>query len=231
MMESIDTVAGWIAATCDLVLHMDVHLGQLVGDWGGWAYALFFLIIFCETGLVVTPFLPGDSFLFALGALAAMERTGLNIYWLLILLTMAAIMGDTVNYSLGLKFGKKLAEKKSTWWFKKEYLLKTQVFYEKHGGKAIVIARFVPIIRTFAPFVAGMGSMSYRRFIIFNIAGGTAWIGIILESGYFFGNMPAVKANFHLVILGIIGISLLPLVVEYAKSRLRRKNQSISTGP
>lgn len=230
-MEFLDAIADWIAALWVLVLHMDHHLGQLVGDWGGWAYAIFFLIIFCETGLVVTPFLPGDSFLFALGALAALEQSGLNIYWLFFLLTMAAIMGDTVNYSLGLKFGKKLSEKKSTWWFKKAHLLKTQVFYEKHGGKAIVLARFVPIIRTFAPFVAGMGTMSYRRFIIFNIAGGTAWICIILWSGYFFGNMPAVKANFHLVILGIIGVSLLPLVVEYAKSRLRRKNQSISTGP
>lgn len=226
---SFDIIVEWLAVACALVLHMDVHLGQLVSDWGGWAYALFFLIIFCETGLVVTPFLPGDSFLFALGALAAFPPAGLNIYWLVVLLTLAAIVGDTVNYSLGMKFGKKLSERKSTWWFKKEHLQKTQEFYEKHGGKAIVIARFVPIIRTFAPFVAGMGTMSYRRFIIFNIAGGTAWVVLILLTGYFFGNLPAIKANFHLVILGIIGISLLPIIVEYTKSRLRRKSQSTNT--
>jgi len=196
-------------------MHLDVHLSALTDQYGVWTYAILFLIIFCETGLVVTPFLPGDSLLFAVGSLAALGS--LRIDYLLVLLTVAAILGDTVNYGVGRFMGPKVFSMKGSRVFKLEYLERTRSFYKKYGGKTIIFARFVPIIRTFAPFVAGVGAMDYRRFVFFNIAGGLAWIGILLGAGYFFGSMTIVKKNFTMVIFVIIFISILPGVIEYMR--------------
>jgi membrane-associated protein len=204
------------------ILHLDVHLAALVSQFGGWTYAILFLIIFCETGLVVTPILPGDSLLFATGALAAVSD--LNVVVLFVLLSIAAILGDAVNYHIGKTVGEKLFDGRIRY-LKREYLDRTHAFYEKYGGKTIVIARFVPIIRTFAPFVAGMGAMSYRKFATYNIAGGILWIGSILFAGYLFGNIPMVKDNFGLVVIGIIVVSILPALVEVGKSRWKVRAQ------
>ncbi len=208
----------------DLILHLDRHLNEIIQDYGVWTYLILFTIIFCETGLVVTPFLPGDSLLFAAGALAALTDSPLNIFLLFLLLTVAAIIGDTVNYWIGAYIGPKAFSSKSRF-FKREYLEQTQAFYEKHGGKTIIIARFIPIIRTFAPFVAGIGSMTYWRFILYNITGGIIWVGLCLLLGYLFGNLPFVKKNFSLVILAIIFISLLPALIEYLRHRAARNTQ------
>jgi len=205
----------------DLFLHLDKHLFILVTDYRNWTYLFLFCIIFCETGLVVTPFLPGDSLLFAAGAIAALGI--LNIWILVGLLCIAAILGDSVNYSLGKLLGGKVFERNYRL-IKKEYLYRTQEFYEKHGGKTIIIARFVPIIRTFAPFIAGVGSMNYLRFILFNIIGGILWVFICSFGGYFFGNLPFVKSNFSVVVMAIIFISILPLILEYLKHKLKPKN-------
>lgn len=203
----------------DLFLHVDERLTQVVQMYGAWTYALLFIIIFLETGLVVTPFLPGDSLLFAAGALAA---TGaLDVTWLFILLSAAAILGDTVNYWIGHAIGPR-AFSGNIRFLRKEYLERTHQFYEKYGGKAIVLARFVPIVRTFAPFVAGVGSMSYGRFVFYNIFGGVLWCAIFIFGGYFFGNLPIVKENFEIVIVAIILISLLPPVIEYFQSRRKK---------
>jgi len=204
----------------DLFLHLDRHLTWVFENYGLWTYLILFLIIFCETGLVVTPFLPGDSLLFGVGALAA--GSSLNVGWLFILLSIAAIVGDAVNYWIGYKIGSKLLQREDSRFIKKEYIDRTHRFYEKYGGKTIIFARFVPIIRTFAPFVAGIGRMSYWHFAVYNVVGGLVWISSFLYAGYFFGNIPAVKKNFTLVILGIIVVSILPGVIELVRARRAR---------
>ncbi len=204
----------------DLFLHLDQHLTWVFENYGLWTYLILFLIIFCETGLVVTPFLPGDSLLFGVGALAA--GSSLNVGWLFILLSIAAVMGDAVNYWIGYKIGSKLLQREDSRFIKKEYIDRTHRFYEKYGGKTIIFARFVPIIRTFAPFVAGIGRMSYWHFAVYNVVGGLVWISSFLYAGYFFGNIPVVKKNFTLVILGIIVVSILPGVIELVRARRAR---------
>ena len=200
----------------DFILHIDTHLDQIIAQYGTWTYAILILIIFCETGLVVLPLLPGDSLLFAAGAFAA--RGTLDPFVLLISLSIAAIMGDTVNYWIGAWIGPR-AFSGNVRFLKKEYLDKTAAFYARHGGKTIVMARFVPIVRTFAPFVAGVGAMDYPRFIVYNVGGAVAWVGLFVFGGYFFGNLPAVRSNFTLVILGIIAVSVTPMVIEWLKAR------------
>lgn len=203
----------------DFVIHIDVHLHELVTAYGSWTYAILFAIIFCETGLVVTPFLPGDSLLFAAGAFAA---TGtLDAAWLFVLLSIAAIIGNVVNYWIGYYLGPRLLKNGHVRFLNKQYLERTHRFYEKHGGKTIVIARFLPIIRTFAPFVAGIGFMSYTRFMIYNVAAGIFWVGVFIFGGYYFGNLPAVRNNFSLVIVAIIVISMLPAIIELIRHKLR----------
>lgn len=201
----------------DLFLHLDEHLAELIAKYGAWTYAILFGIVFCETGLVATPLLPGDSLLFAAGALAA---TGsLNVHTAVIFLIFAAVLGDTVNYWIGHRVGPKVFHKEKARFFRKEYLDRTHQFYEKHGGKTIVIARFIPIIRTFAPFVAGIGRMRYGKFFLYNVVGGVAWVVSFVYGGYSFGNIPVVKRNFTLVILAIIIISIMPSVMEYLRHR------------
>jgi len=201
----------------DFVVHIDAHLADLVAQYGAWIYGILFLIVFCETGLVVAPLLPGDSLLFAAGALAA--STGkMNIFGLWALLTVAAILGDAVNYAVGARVGKGIF-KPGNRVLKVEYLRKTEGFYEKHGNKTIILARFVPIVRTFAPFVAGVGSMSYARFATYNVVGGVAWTTLFLFGGYAFGNIPFVQRHFEWVTIGIIVVSILPIVREYWKAR------------
>ena len=203
----------------DLFLHLDQHLELIIRDYGLWTYLILFLIVFCETGLVVTPILPGDSLLFAAGALAA--TTSLEVGWLLALLGVAAIAGDTVNYWIGHRVGPKVFSGGRTRLLNREYLDRTHAFYEKHGGKTIVIARFMPIIRTFAPFVAGIGSMNYARFLMYNVVGGVVWVSVFILGGYLFGNIPVVKRNFTLVIMTIIVISILPGIFEFLRHRHR----------
>ncbi len=200
----------------DFILHLDEHLSTIISQYGTWTYAILFLIVFMETGFVVTPFLPGDSLLFAAGSFAALGA--LNPWMIIILLSIAAILGDTINYWIGNYIGER-AFSGSIRWLKQEYLEQTQEFYEKHGGKTIILARFVPIIRTFAPFVAGVGSMSYGKFISYNVIGGIVWVNIFTFLGYFFGNLPFVEKNFELVIFAIIFISFIPPVMEYFKAR------------
>jgi len=202
----------------DLVLHLDKHLGELISQYGTLTYLILFGVIFMETGLVVTPFLPGDSLLFAAGALAALDNSPLNVVVLYLLLASAAVLGDTVNYWIGHKIGPR-AFSGNVRFLKKEYLERTHQFYEKHGGKTIFLARFVPIIRTFAPFVAGVGKMSYAYFISYNVIGGIVWTALFIFAGYFFGNISFVKENFSLVIIAIVLVSVLPAVVEYIRSR------------
>lgn len=205
-----------LAQFIDLMLHLDRHLAVLVQNYGTWVYALLFLIIFSETGLVITPFLPGDSLLFVAGALAAVG--GMDVGVLLVLLIVAAILGDTVNYAVGKWFGARLATSR---WIKPEYLARTQAFYDRHGGKTIVLARFIPIVRTFAPFVAGIGAMRYRRFIAYNVGGAIGWVVFFVGGGYLFGNLPIVRQNLSLVLLGIIVLSLTPLLWEFWRQRRR----------
>jgi len=200
----------------DFILHIDTHLVELVHNYGILTYAILFGIIFAETGLVVTPFLPGDSLLFASGAIAAIGS--LNVFLIWAVLVCAAISGDTANYWIGHFFGEKLITSKLSI-IKKEHIDKTQAFYDKHGGKTIILARFVPIVRTFAPFVAGIGKMHYGKFISYNIIGGIAWVTLFTFAGYFFGNIPAVKHNFTIVIFGIIGISVIPIILETIKAK------------
>lgn len=208
----------------DLFIHLDKHISLVLQMFGGWTYLIVFLIIFCETGLVVTPILPGDSLLFGLGTFAA--KGDLDPWLLIVLLSIAAILGDTVNYAVGKFVGPKIFHKDDVRFFKKEYLDRTHRFYEKHGGKTIIIARFIPIIRTFAPFVAGIGAMTYTRFIIYNIVGGITWISSFVLGGYYFGNLPFVKNNFTLVIIAIIIISVLPGVFEYIRHRRQAASES-----
>jgi len=204
----------------DIILHLDQHLAAWITLFGPWIYVLMFIIIFCETGLVVTPFLPGDSLLFALGALSALE-SGLDVWILLSTLTVAGILGDTVNYHIGKFLGPKVFDQNNRF-FKKEYLVQTQAFYENWGAFTIVAARFAPIARTFAPFVAGIGSMEYKKFLSYNVAGAILWVFTFILAGHFFGNLPVVKRNFHIVIFGVIFVSVLPMLVPWIKSRLKK---------
>ena len=209
-----------ISKLIDLFLHLDKHLNEIISQYGAWTYLILFLIVFCETGLVVTPFLPGDSLLFAAGAFAALGS--LNVFWLFALLSIAAVAGDTINYWLGHWVGPKVFYRENVRFLNKKHLERTHEFYERYGGKTIIIARFVPIIRTFAPFVAGIGSMSYGRFIAYNVIGGVAWVAICVFAGYYFGNLEIVKRNFSLVIVAIVLISVVPMVVEYIRHRVNR---------
>jgi membrane-associated protein len=207
----------------DIFLHIDEYLGDIVRTFGVWTYVLLFIVIFAETGLVVTPFLPGDSLLFAAGAIAALVPDTLNIVVLIIVLSLAAILGDTVNYWIGHWVGPKAFSGKVRF-LKREHLDRTNAFYEKHGGKTIILARFVPIVRTFAPFVAGIGAMNYSRFIVYNVAGGVAWVLIFTLLGYFFGNVPFVQHNFEFVIIAIVLISVLPAVWEVVAEKMRGRH-------
>ncbi len=207
----------FITTLLDVFMHIDKHLSTIIQSYGLWTYLILFLIIFLETGLVVTPLLPGDSLLFAAGTFAALEA--LDVTWLLVLLSIAAIAGDTANYWIGAYIGPKVFHKEKVRFLNREYLDRTHRFYEKYGGKTIVIARFIPIIRTFAPFVAGIGSMTYWRFIGYNVIGGVAWIAACIFAGYYFGNLPVVRKNFSLVIVAIVFISILPGIIEYVRHR------------
>lgn len=218
-MELLTQFADLIKFLIDFILHIDVHLAELVAQYGTWVYSILFLIIFCETGLVVTPFLPGDSLLFVAGALSALDTNDVNVHLMVLLLLFAAILGDAVNYSIGRIFGEKLFSNPNSRIFKREYLDKTHAFYEKHGGKAIILARFVPIVRTFAPFVAGMGKMSYRHFAFYNVTGAIAWVLLFTYAGYFFGDLDIVQKNLKLLIVAIIVISILPGVIEVIRHR------------
>ena len=211
-MEFLQTVL-------DLFLHLDQHLNQWAGVLGPWLYVLLFVIVFCETGLVVTPFLPGDSLLFAVGALASIEGSPISLPLIAILLIVAAITGDAVNYAVGNYLGPMVFTSDHVRFLNRRHLERTHEFYERHGGKTIVLARFVPIVRTFAPFVAGIGKMSYRYFAVYNVTGALAWVLSFLLAGYYFGQIPTVKRNFHIVIVAIIIISILPMVFEYLRAR------------
>ncbi|HWZ47562.1 MAG TPA: DedA family protein [Herbaspirillum sp.] len=201
----------------DFILHIDVHLAQLATAYGPWLFLILFLIIFCETGLVVMPFLPGDSMLFVTGAIAA--AGAFNIHLMVATLILAAVLGDSLNYQIGRMIGLKVFNKPDSRIFKRKHLDRTHAFYERHGGKTIIIARFAPIIRTFAPFVAGVGAMRYTRFLPYNIIGAVAWVGAFSYAGYFFGNLPLVKKNLSLLILAIVVISLMPAVMGFLRQR------------
>ncbi|MGN5955631.1 DedA family protein [Sphingobacterium lactis] len=214
----------FIYAIIDFILHIDDHLVEIVNNYQTWTYLILFLIIFAETGLVVTPFLPGDSLLFATGAIIAKPETDLNVFVMWVLLMVAGILGDMVNYHIGKYFGPKAFSGKYKF-LKKEYLEKTEKFYEKYGGKTIIYARFVPIIRTFAPFVAGVGSMSYGKFASYNVIGAILWVTSFLFIGYFFGGLPVIKDNFTIVIFAIIFLSLLPPIIEVIKEKYGKKKE------
>jgi len=204
----------------DIVLHLDVHLLEWVESYGVWIYAILFAIIFSETGFVVTPFLPGDSLLFVAGAIAATDA--MNVHLLAVLLATAAILGNTVNYAIGRWLGKTFFRDRGSRWLNPAHLDKAHAFYERHGGKAVVISRFLPIVRTYVPFVAGMAAMSAREYTAYNVAGGVLWVGSLLYAGYFFGNIPWIRGNLTAIIIGIVVVSLLPLVYAYVKSRFAR---------
>jgi membrane-associated protein len=210
----------------DFILHIDQHLNEIIQSFGVWTYAILFVVIFAETGLVITPFLPGDSLLFAAGTFAALGSLNVFILWLV--LFAAAVLGDTVNYWIGNKIGPRVFEQDYRF-LKREYLEQTQEFYDKHGGKTIVLARFVPIVRTFAPFVAGVGTMNYSRFLAFNVLGAFIWTALFVFLGYFFGNIPIIKENFELAIIGIIMLSVLPMVYEWLKHRGNGKKESVES--
>jgi len=211
-----NTNLNWNGDIIDLILHVDKYLGQIINHYGFWTYLILFVVVFCETGLVVTPFLPGDSLLFAAGSFAAIGV--LNPFMLFVSISIAAILGDTVNYWMGHYVGPRVFKEKVRF-LKREYLERTHSFYEKHGGKTIILARFIPIIRTFAPFVAGIGAMTYGKFISYNVIGGIVWVALFVYSGYFFGTLLVVKNNFSLVIIVIIILSIVPIVIELLKKR------------
>lgn len=223
-MEFVHQAVGIFLHLIDLFLHLDVYLNQLVVDVGNWIYPLLFLVIFCETGLVVTPILPGDSLLFAIGALSSIEGSPLNLPLLGVLLVAAAVLGDACNYLIGKHLGPAVFKRKDSWLLNKKHLEQAHAFYERHGGKTIILARFVPIVRTFAPFVAGIGGMKYRRFALYNLAGAALWVPPLLTLGYFMGNIPAVKTNFHIVVVVIVLISVAPGVVEFLRARREGQN-------
>lgn len=211
----------------DILLHLDKHLYELCTAYGAWVYAILFVVVLCETGLVVTPFLPGDSLLFAVGSLAAIGA--LDFTTSVLLLITAAILGDTANYWIGDYVGPKVFHYEHSRFLNKEYLIRTHQFYEKHGGKTIIIARFLPIIRTFAPFVAGIGSMTYRRFLLFNVVGAVLWVMLFVPAGYFFGSVPFVKNNFSLVIIALVLIPGIPAVVEVIKMQIKRRRDCLKS--
>lgn len=213
----------YIQYLIDFVLHLDVHLAGLISQYGVWVYGILFVIIFCETGLVVTPFLPGDSLLFVAGALASLPANPVNVHLIVLALMIAAISGDAVNYAAGRFLGEKLFGNPHSRIFKQSYLIKTHNFFERYGGKTIILARFVPIIRTFAPFVAGMGRMGYRRFAAFNVAGGVVWVSLITYAGFFFGRLEFVQQNLKILLVLIIFISLLPGLAEVLKAKYARR--------
>ncbi len=213
----------------DFILHAENHLVWFIQNYGLWIYVLLFLIIFCETGLVVTPFLPGDSLLFAVGALTARPEMGLRLEIITPLLLVAAIVGDSVNYSIGKWFGPRVFQFESNRFFNRAHLMKAHAFYEKYGGRAIILARFVPIVRTFAPFVAGVGTMNYTKFIIYNVTGAILWVGLFIGAGFLFGNMPFVQKNMKLVILGIIIVSVLPIAWEVGREWLEKRRKAANS--
>lgn len=210
----------FISRIIDFIVHLDKHLAELIQNYGTWTYMILFVVIFCETGLVVTPFLPGDSLLFAAGTFAALGS--LKVGWLFLVLSAAAVIGDTVNYWIGHIIGPKAFHKERARFFKKEYLDRTHQFYEKYGAETIIIARFVPIIRTFAPFVAGIGEMSYWKFISYNVIGGVGWVAVFVFGGYFFGSISFVKRHFTIIIFAIILISMIPGAVEFIRHRRKK---------
>jgi membrane-associated protein len=207
----------------DFILHIDAHLAEIIRDYGLWTYAVLFLIIFAETGFVVTPFLPGDSLLFAAGAFCAKPETGLNVHLMALLLFVAAVLGDTLNYWIGAKIGPKVFSREDSLLLRKKHLDRAHAFFEKYGGRAIILARFVPIVRTFVPFVAGVGKMTYSRFIAYNVIGGFIWIYFFTYAGFLFGAHPFIQKNFKLVILAIIVLSVVPIVVEFVRGRREAK--------
>lgn len=213
-----------IAFLVDFILNIDEHLSEIIQAYGSLTYAFLFLIVFAETGFVVTPFLPGDSLLFAVGALSALGS--IHLVGVLILLYVAAILGDSVNYWIGNLFGQKIVDNKNIKFINQESIDKTQEFYKKHGGKTIILARFVPIVRTFAPFVAGVGKMHYNTFALFNVIGGILWVSAFTLAGYFFGNIPAVRHNFTLVVFGIIGVSIVPMLYEFVKHKMEQAKKA-----
>ena len=215
----------------DFIIHIDRHLAEIIGQYGLWTYGILFLIIFAETGLVVMPLLPGDSLLFAAGAFSAKPETGLNVHAMAFLLFVAAFLGDTLNYWIGHKIGPAVFKRDDSIWLRKKHLDKAHAFFEKYGGRAVILARFVPIVRTFVPFVAGAGSMTYSRFIAYNLIGGFVWIYFFTYAGFMFGNQPFVQKNFKLVILAIIILSVVPIVVEVLREWLKaRKARAASAG-
>jgi membrane-associated protein len=220
-MDLVKIVVDFVKLLIDVLLHLDAHLAEAIQRYGAQTYTLLFVVIFLETGVVVTPILPGDSLLFAAGSFAGLGA--LSLWPVFFLCCAAAILGDTVNYAIGAYLGPKVFHFPKSRFFNPEHLQKTHAFYERYGGKTIIIARFIPIIRTFAPFVAGVGKMSYGRFLSYNAVGGVLWVSICVFAGYFFGNLPFVKKNFSLVVLAIIAISLLPAVVEFLRHRAERK--------
>ncbi len=225
-MEYYDLIVTYGAQFIDFFIHLDQHLASLVANFGFWTYAILFLIVFAETGFIVTPFLPGDSLLFAIGAISALESSNLNVFAMALTLIVAAILGDFVNYSIGYRIGPQIFKKPGSRLFNPEHLIKTELFYKKHGAKTIVIARFMPIIRTFAPFVAGIGKMPYRRFSLFNIFGAVTWVLIFIFAGFYFGNIPTVKRNFTLVIFAVIALSVMPLFFAWLKSQRENRSQN-----
>jgi len=215
----------------NVITHLNVHLNEWARWMGPWLYVALFLVIFCETGLVVTPFLPGDSLLFAIGTLCASENSAISLWAIVPVLMLAAVLGDATNYAIGFRVGPKVFRSEGSLLFNKNHLVRTQEFYEKYGGKTIIIARFVPIIRTFAPFVAGIGKMRYPRFAAYNVIGGVAWVLIFVPAGYVFGNIPAVERNFHYVIFAIIFLSILPAVIEILREWRKKKTAEVGISP
>jgi membrane-associated protein len=209
----------------DFIIHIDRHLAEIIGQYGGWTYGILFAIIFAETGLVVTPFLPGDSLLFAAGAFCARPETGLNVHLMAGLLFVAAVLGDTLNYWIGSKFGPAVFKGEESRFLRRKHLDRAHAFFEKYGGRAIILARFVPIVRTFVPFVAGVGKMSYRKFLFYNVVGGAIWIYFFVYAGFLFGNQPFVQKNFKLVILAIIVLSILPMLFEAWRAFQEKKSE------
>ncbi len=210
----------------DFIVHIDRHLAEIIAQYGMWTYAVLFLIIFAETGLVVTPFLPGDSLLFAAGAFCAKPETGLNVHLMALLLFVAAVIGDTLNYWIGAKIGPAVFKREDSVFLRRKHLDRAHAFFEKYGGRAIILARFVPIVRTFVPFVAGVGQMTYSRFLAFNVAGGFVWIYFFVYSGFWFGNRPFVQQNFKLVILAIIFLSVLPIAIELIRGWMLARREA-----
>ncbi|MCC7442947.1 MAG: DedA family protein [Bdellovibrionales bacterium] len=219
-MEAVwDLLVTFFVWFWDVFMQLDQHLNEWATWMGPWLYVLLFAIVFAETGFVVTPFLPGDSLLFAVGALSALPGSPIQLTQVIVLLIIAGVLGDAVNYSVGRYLGPKVFTRPDSWFLNKQHLTRAQRFYERHGGKTIILARFVPIVRTFAPFVAGVGEMTYRRFAMFNVTGAVAWVTGFTVLGFFFGNLPVVKRNFQFVILGIIFVSVIPVVVEFLRTR------------